>query len=348
MSSDLRARQWMYVQDLNHLKVNLDDLINILEQSNSSEWAYIVHDEDLDENGELIRPHIHTVLKFTNPQTLSHLTSMFKDKSQYFQIWKGRINNAYSYLIHATSSAIGKKKYDPEKVTASFYFVKRIKQIQLRVSNKKVMSSKVIDIFLNKYADGEITYGELEEAIGIAQLAKKKNIIDHIDQINAIKEHKQWLKQFEGHTMESLYLYGDAGVGKTRYARWLTRREEVAILGSSKDYFQEYHGEKIAILNDLRPNDFNYADLLRILDPYEHNKLAPRRYHDIYLNLEMLIITTPYSPWDFYKQCKIDNPEIDTFEQLNRRLHAIHITSKFMKEVMPGEFNQNDEWKGFM
>ena len=84
MSSDLRARQWMYVQDLNHLKVNLDDLINILEQSNSSEWAYIVHDEDLDENGELIRPHIHTVLKFTNPQNITQFTMKFKEKSQKF------------------------------------------------------------------------------------------------------------------------------------------------------------------------------------------------------------------------------------------------------------------------
>ncbi len=273
---------------------------------------------------------------------------MFKDKSQYFQIWKGRINNAYSYLIHATSNATGKKRYDPKKVIASFDFEKKIRQIQDQVSNKRVITSKDVDIFLNKYADGEIKYKELEEAIGIAQLAKKKNIIDHIDQINAVKEHKQWLRHFEGHAMESLYLYGDAGVGKTRYARWLTRKEKVAILGSSKGYFQEYHGERIAILNDLRPNDFNYADLLRILDPYEHNKVAPRRYHDIYLNLEMLIITTPYSPWNFYKQCKIDNPEIDTFEQLNRRLHAIHITSEFMKEVMLDEFNQNDEWEGLV
>ncbi len=39
MSLDLRARQWMYVQDIDHLKIDLNNLINILEKSNCLEWA---------------------------------------------------------------------------------------------------------------------------------------------------------------------------------------------------------------------------------------------------------------------------------------------------------------------
>ena len=60
----------------------------------------------------------------------------------------------------------------------------------------------------------------------------------------------------------------------------------------------------------------------------------------------MLVITTPYSPEDFYDYCKVNSYNIDTFEQLSRRIHAIHITPEFMKQVMPAEF-QDSEWLGF-
>lgn len=143
------------------------------------------------------------------------------------------------------------------------------------------------------------------------------------------------MAEFQGHRMETHWVWGEAGVGKTRYARWLTRNQKVAVLGSSRDYFQEYHGERFVILNDLRPNDFKYADLLRLLDPFEIGKMAPRRYKDLPLNIEMLIITTPYSPRSFYRESFIDNRDVDTFEQLERRVHEVHLTSEFVSEILP-------------
>lgn len=347
--TNIRARQWIYVQYFDYLPIEVNDISQILSKDNCKEWAYIVHDKDHQDNGNLIKPHIHVLIKYDNPKTVDHLAKIFLDKPQFFEVWNGRINNGYSYLIHATSEAstVGKYKYSVDDVVASFDFSKRMREIQKQVTKKKVLKSKVVDIFINQYADDEIDYTELEDAIGVAQLAKRKTVIDHIDQINATKKHKQWLQEFKDKAMETHWLWGGAGVGKTRYARWIAKDEDAAILGSSRDYFQEYRGQRIVILNDLRPNDFNYADLLRILDPHEHNKLAPRRYHDMYLNLEMLIITTPYSPFEFYKESKIENPKVDTYEQLKRRVHSIHITSEYIRQVMPNEINQPYEWCNF-
>lgn len=332
----------MYMQDLDHLKVDLKDIPKILSKSNCTEWAYIIHDKDKKDNdNSKIRPHIHLVLKYTNPQILSHVARrLLKEyKPQYLQVWKGRINNAYSYLIHATEDAENKFQYDPSEVVASFDYVSRMKEIAQKVK-KHTSNSKMVNTFIELYADRKISFDDLENKIGIVQLAKHKTVIDQIDELNAMKKHKEWLKQFKNKRSETIWLWGSAGVGKTRYARFLLKNDDdVAILGSSRDYFQEYHGETKVILNDLRMNDFKYQDLLRITDPYEHDKMAPRRYHDIPLNIEMLIITTPYSPSEFYKETKIDNREIDTFDQLKRRVHSIHVTKKFMKEVMPDEFN---------
>lgn len=132
--------------------------------------------------------------------------------------------------------------------------------------------------------------------------------------------------------MICLWLWGDAGVGKTTYAKKLLSQENYIVLGSSNDYFQSYTDESFAIINDLRPEDWKYADLLRLLDPYEHNKMAPSRYHDKELNLEMIIITTPYSPQSFYHNSRIFNPKIDSFEQLKRRIFPIHITPEFIRK----------------
>ncbi len=86
--------------------------------------------------------------------------------------------------------------------------------------------------------------------------------------------------------MTTLWLYGKAGVGKTRLAEHMLKGKDYITLGSSRDHFQEYRGQRFVILNDLRPNDFEYSDLLRLLDPYQHDKAVPSRYHDKRLNLE--------------------------------------------------------------
>ncbi len=332
MKKEIRARQFMYVQDLDHLKIKLTDIESNLINSGALEWAYIKHDKDHknDETHDLIRPHIHVVLKYENLQRLNSIANLFKDESQYVEIWKGRIANDYSYLLHETEEAKKEHKhlYSENEVVASFNFPARMKDIRNKVSKGPKYISSVID----QYAEGKIDYKDLEDEVGISQLARRKTLIENIDVMKAEKEHEEWLKKFKGKRMKVLWLFGRAGVGKTRYAEYILRDKKYAILGSSRDYFQTYNGEHYVILNDLRPNDFNYSDLLRILDPYQHNKVAPRRYRDSLLNIEMIIITTPYSVQNFYDHTKIDDRTVDTIDQLLRRIEPIEITPEFIRK----------------
>lgn len=48
----IRARQFMYVQDLDHLKVKYEDLDKLLLQCDCSEYAWILHDKDVDKKGK--------------------------------------------------------------------------------------------------------------------------------------------------------------------------------------------------------------------------------------------------------------------------------------------------------
>lgn len=283
------------------------------------------------------------VLKYANPQAISKIGNIFNDKEQYVEIWKGRIDNAYSYIIHETYDAQSKHRYSPQEVVASFNFVKRIEKIRAAVIRKSNSKNDIEDR-LKDYAENIISLQELREKIGDYAFTTP-SIQRHIKEIKKLHDddnHKKWLKSFEGKMMKVIWLYGEGGAGKTRCARAMTKDDDVVVLGSSNDYFQAYDGQRVIIINDLRPSDFKFGDLLKLLDPYEHSKEAPRRYKNAKLNLEKVIITTPYSPISFYNHCNIEDKKIDKVEQLTRRISETYeitngFTEKFLKEYGKNE-----------
>jgi hypothetical protein len=329
----IRARQFMFVQDVNHLQVKSQELPKILDSSGALEWAYINHDKDQDETAKPIRKHYHVVLKYEHPQTIKSVAKLFHDKQQYVQVWHGRINNAYSYLIHETNDAEetdGKFHYPDTEVKASFDFGKRMKIIRAKIK----LSPKYEKEQIRRYAEQLINRDQLEDELGVYGIAKNQQLIDKVDTELTNRAHIQWLKKFKGHKMTTLWLYGKAGVGKTRLAEYIFKDKDYVTLGSSRDHFQEYHGQRFVILNDLRPNDFEYSDLLRLLDPYQHDKAAPSRYHDKRLNLEKLIITTPYDQLNFYKNIdSIKDIQVDSINQLLRRIKSIEVTDQLIKTI---------------
>ena len=85
------------------------------------------------------------------------------------------------------------------------------------------------------------------------------------------------------------------------------------------------------ILDDFRKNSkLPYEDLLKVADPHNNGFYAPSRYHNKRLLLDSLIITSPYSPWDYYNSLNV-NSEIDQYGQLARR---ISIVIKMEKKVI--------------
>ncbi|MCJ2190788.1 hypothetical protein [Lactobacillus helveticus] len=168
-------------------------------------------------------------------------------------------------------------------------------------------------------------------------------IIKKLNTVLDNQTHKEWLQSFQGQKMTVDWYYGPAGVGKTRLALEEAKRsgKQYCVLGSSNDYFQDYDAQDhVVVLDELRPNDLKYGDLLKIMDPYQHDKHAPRRYRNVALNIEKLIITTPYNPETFYKMTKIADRRVDTVDQLKRRIDkVIKVTPEMAKKVF-GDGNE--------
>lgn len=50
----------------------------------------------------------------------------------------------------------------------------------------------------------------------------------------------------------------------------------------------------------MRPKVLAYQDLLRLLDPFGAEVKAPSRYFDKHIAADMIIVTSPYSPYAFW------------------------------------------------
>ncbi|MFC6347875.1 Rep family protein [Vagococcus carniphilus] len=338
-----RERNMMYVQKFKYLPFeNLEEVIKCIETKiKPTEFAAIIHDKDEKDDGSLKDEHIHVMLHFENARSIENIAKLLKDKPQSIQKWDKKLETGYSYLIHETENSKHQHQYDPKEVTANFNYLKRIEKIRKSIENnnsKKKKEKIKIDELLDLLLKGKISKDKLEASLNGSELAKYHRQIEVVDKKREQRRSDRWIKarETEGAQSKTIWVFGSAGTGKTQLAKKRAEKESGSyyIGGSSNDPFQNYIDENIVILDELRPNDFEYSDLLRMFDPHNFRICAPSRYQNKNLTVHTFIVTTPYSPKDFFKKIikikgKNFDSEIDTFFQLARRLdEVIHITQK--------------------
>lgn len=112
--------------------------LNIIE--NSYDYACILHDKDISDDGNLKKPHFHVVLRFQNAVWSSSICSELGIETNYIQ--KARnLPNALLYLIHAN---------DPDKVQYNISDVKgclKKRLVQELTKINKTESEKVTELF---------------------------------------------------------------------------------------------------------------------------------------------------------------------------------------------------------
>jgi len=365
-ATSARAKNIMYTQQMSHLPAKtVDKLVDLIENTlQPKKYAVIVHDKDVDEQGTLKAAHVHVMLSFDNARSSDNVAKLLNDKSQYVEAWRGNAHNGYAYLVHATKDAQTQHQYDPSEVHTNFDYLELLQQIAIEVSTSKPRNA--VKVLLDALYEGGITKQELENRLTGSQYGQYKTQIDKIWSKRLQKQAEAWRAEMsaQGKNVNVIFVYGEAGTGKTslacEYAGKLER--DYYIAGSQRDPFQNYAGERTLILDELRPTTIPYPDLLRILDPFGAQVMAPSRYSDKALACDLIIITSPHNPRAFYKEAlKLDNmpsdirrrvTAIDSFEQLQRRItltiemneyyiHGVEFDPKQGYVFIPGTSRQN-------
>ncbi|MDT2829021.1 Rep family protein, partial [Enterococcus viikkiensis] len=295
-------------------------------------------------DGTVKEPHVHMMLEFQKSVRLTTIARNLNDQENYLQIFSRRGTNAdaqngYAYLIHFTANAKNKYQYNINEVRANFDFDAYISNLEFGISKKDI---------LNKLRDNQITAIDAKKLIadsfGADVLAIYSKKIETIDNYRSENEYQAW--KFEMREQKKakkiIWLYGKSGTGKSLIAEKLSSSNELPYFktGGSNDLFQGYNGEHLLILDELRPEHISFNDLLKIIDPYNFDSTTLARYKNAKLQAEIIVVTSPYSPQEFYINYGLKiNTEIDKFKQLDRRISlTIEVTENNLIEK---KFNED-------
>lgn len=123
-----------------------------------------------------------------------------------------------------------------------------------------------------------------------------------------------------------LWFWGNSGTGKTREA--MTYPDPY--INDLGQWFDGYSGQETLILDDFRPHQIKFNELLRLLDRYPR-RLAVKGT-SVQLEAKTIIITAPASPAALYGYTDKQwlNPKLPCW-QLKRRLTEI----KYFEDIEP-------------
>ncbi len=333
----VKARNVMFVQQIDYFKTsNIQSIIKELtDVLKPIRFAGILHDKDIGSDGTAVAPHMHLILQFESARSLNNLAKLTSQPIQCFEQWRGSINNAYSYLVHHTSSDQDKYQYSPKEVIANFDYLLLLDTIERNVTKRyEINDTMIIDNLLDLLYTGNITKSEIEQRLTGSQYAKARQKIETVYLKRLETQAELWRQEMidKNEIVTIIWLFGKAGTGKTRLARQYAEQYDLNyfITGSIRDPFQQYNLEHVIILDELRPHQFDYSDLLKMFDPYNVKAMASSRYFDKPLLANVYIITSPYSPYNFFLELtkKKQTRHIDSWGQLMRRLTLVIEISK--------------------
>lgn len=293
------------------------DIENILKDwSSTANITYWLIEHVADE--EITKTHFHIVIRFKSPTPFENIKSKFP----YGMIENAKnVKACIQYLIHMNDDS--KVQYKWEDIVTNCD----------DMTPYKVQSASQQEVTIQKVMEG-IDKGVIREynqfqMIPIELWAKHKTRIE-----NALTYYKERICMDKHREITVMFFSGDTGTGKTSMAKDMCEKnhKSYCVSSSSNDPMQDYKGEDVLILDDLRDTDFKFVDLLKILD--NHTKSTVKsRYHNKAFIGDTIIITSHRPLADWYFEESRENKA-----QLHRR---IRYQTKFTVEKLDQyEYNE--------
>lgn len=332
LHKDLKGRAFTLQTNLEALadpKQALTNLVQKYGQDKIAYCAYIIHNQDIDENGNPVKPHMHGIFKFQSVDAKTTVSAV----SKHTNIWENGINpvgkelNAIEYLTH--DNEMDKHHYDHNEIVWLVGDEKtakkgagRPKNDKNRPSDKNVkydMAQLLTDMFENGNSP---SYYEVKtayiEAFGKANYIANKKTLE--TQYAAISEDLPLQPR------TTIWFYGSTCTGKSWYSDQISDEHDV-FHAKAPHLFDKYRNESTIILEELRPDDISWSTLLTLTDDRPHVKtLDCRNIKSPCTRLKTVIINSPKAPWEYASECKsierdeAGNPKYDGYDQLYRRI----------------------------
>lgn len=308
------AKQFEYEQQLRHLKMTIQEIKEMLD-SKPVQYAFIVHNKDSENREE---DHLHVMVKLLNSDMQAKdLCKWFNDEPQYINIKQSRWGNKLSYLCHRTPNDKDKYQYEPADVVANFDYITELEKIQ-----KQVETALNINDIMENIGNGTIREYNLTDYVNVNTFSKYKTKL-----LNALEWYRRKVMTDKDRNIRVMIFSGETGTYKTTYAKKYCQnaKKSFCISSSSNDPMQDYKGEEVLILDDLRDDAFKFNDFLKILDNHTNSTISSRYQNKAFIG-DTIIITSSKNIVEWYK-----NEKKEDRDQLFRR---VPISMTFDKEFI--------------
>ena len=275
-----------------------------LDHNAVKDYAFILHDIDTNADGSQKLPHWHIMIRFKDSVPTSSICNWFGIQPERIGKIRGKFADALAYLTH--SNAPEKAQYLEENVVSNFDFV-----AEAAAALAKTASRKRKDELIELIQSGVIREFNYTDYISATEYDRFKKSID-----NAFAYRKDALMHMD-RNMTCIYIFGESSCGKTTYSKQLAIEKGYSfyISSGSNDPLDGYRGEDCLILDDVRPEDFNVSDFLKILDNNTQSTVKSR-YRNKMLECQLLILTTSMSmPVFFRRLIGCNTEQIKQFER---------------------------------
>ena len=293
--------------------------------------------------------HGHWVIKFAPGKggMLESLATAIGIESQYLEkAKKGRYayDNMLSYLVHVkypdklqypihnVYTAAGKNYEDYAKEHWSAW-------LKARGSVQKRKAVDGIDDLEYKILAGEVTKEQvlLTDDYYAIYARNKRRCDDAFNTYGQRKAYQSLQAMQNGEfSLAVFFITGPAGAGKTRFTKTFIRslqEESVLRFGAENRWyvcqtaasnpFDEYSGEEILFMDDVRGWALCAEDWLKLMDPYNAGP-GSARYHNKVMACRTVIITSTKEPLEFFYYCKMGGGDrSEAMDQFLRRIMSL-------------------------
>lgn len=324
-----------------------DCIRELVEEDEFVEFAVVVHDKDISYGTKLVEPHVHGYIDFPKRIDLSKVAGALGLERERIETPKSKGGRAYTrinalaYLIHAKD----KDKYqypvsDVETFDTLDYetFINQNKEDfeKYSATKKREKSDESLDLVLAKVYKGELTYFDIMKDDNLYYLManNRQKFLEGFD-IFGERESVLRLEALQNgeYDLTVLYIQGKPGIGKSTLARDIALEVQTALdnaglkgssySASSKNPFDNYAGEEILLLDDLREDSLSATDWLKLFDPVNSARMSAR-YRNKLVVPRLVIMSAHMSPKQFFGK-------IET-EDINQYLRRVNYSSEIARK----------------
>lgn len=279
-------------------------------------YAYALHNKDVDPlTNEPKAEHTHIVIEMRKGGNIRF--KYLKEVFPYGDIENTKsINASVQYLLHLNDPK--KTQYDKSIIRTNWNEAK-LEDYLTTTDGEQPNNRKMVDDLIRKIDDGEIREYNRFQYIDSITLARNKALFE-----NAFKNRSERIMTDFNRKLQVIFISGPAGCGKTTYAKMLAKNYgdgSYYVSSSSNDTLQDYKGQEVLILDDLRDDAFAFADFLKLLDNHTSSSIKSRFFNKTFLGSCIIITSTNYI-YEWYANIQEDK------QQFFRRVGAYIIMER--------------------